>query len=347
MSPKLLPLSRLNDWLIAIKSSYRLFAPAPDADGVVAFREVADPATIALKPGVTTEPMKALFMPTSEVLFRYSYKGDHATIAESQVDTSPFVVFGARLCDTKAQAIVDALWDDREPDPYYRARREAGTVVAMICAEALPECFCEGIGQALSVPDGADVVMTPLGDRYLLEARSEKGEKLLSGAERLLQDATEDDVKGRDALVAQVAATMPQYGNMADVTERLQALYNDETFWRSRSRQCIGCGVCSYLCPTCTCFDVLDDAVGTSGYRYRCWDTCQFRGFCTEASGHDPKPEQWMKQRNRIGHKLWYSVERFGMVSCTGCGRCIKGCPGNLDISALIEEFSREKVASE
>ena len=347
MPPKLLPLSRLNDWLTAIKSSYRLFAPTPDADGVIAFREVDDPATVALKPGVTAEPMKALFMPASEVLFKYSFKGHRATVAETQVDTSPFVVFGARLCDAKAQAIVDALWADRDPDPYYQARRAAGTVVAMTCAEALPECFCESIGHALSVPEGADVVLTPLAGHYLLEAHSAKGENLLAATEHLLQDATEDGVNSREALVAKVAEGMPDYGDAVDVSGRLQALYNDETFWRSHSRQCIGCGVCSYTCPTCTCFDVLDDAVGTSGYRYRCWDTCQFRGFCTEASGHDPKPEQWMKQRNRIGHKLWYSVERFGMVSCVGCGRCVKGCPGNLDISTLIEEFSREKVASE
>jgi sulfhydrogenase subunit beta (sulfur reductase) len=347
MPAKLLPLARLNEWLTAIKSSYRLFAPAPDADGVVAFREVDDPSAIAVQAGVTAEPMKALFMPTSEVLFKYSYKGDRATVAVTEVDTSPFVVFGARLCDAKAQAIVDALWSDRDPDPYYQARRQAGTIVAMTCAEALPECFCESIAHALSAPEGADVVMTPLGDRYLLESLTDKGDKLLQATDNLLQDATEDDTAAREAFVVRVADAMPHYGNVANITERLQALYNDETFWRSHSRQCIGCGVCSYMCPTCTCFDVLDDAVGANGYRYRCWDTCQFRGFCTEASGHDPKPEQWMKQRNRIGHKLWYSVERFGMVSCVGCGRCIKGCPGNMDISGLIEEFSREKVASE
>jgi ferredoxin len=340
MPAKTLPLARLNEWLKAIQSNYRLFAPTADADGVVAFRPVDDPAAIVLAPGVTPEPMKSLFMPTSEVLFRYSYKGDKAVVAETEVDASPWVVFGARLCDAKAQAIVDVLWADREPDPYYKARRESATIVAMNCNEALPECFCESIVQALSAPEGADVVVTLLGDRYLLETHSEKGEALLQATAGLLQDTTEADIPAREEIVKRVGESQPRKVAVETVTEAIKAVYENAEFWKRLTRQCIGCGVCSFLCPTCTCFDVLDDAVGTSGYRYRCWDTCQFRSFCTEASGHDPKPEQWMKQRNRVGHKLWYSMERFGRISCTGCGRCIQGCPGNLDITKLVEEFS-------
>jgi len=119
--------------------------------------------------------------------------------------------------------------------------------------------------------------------------------------------------------------------------ERLQAVFKSKDFWLGLTQACIGCGVCTYECPTCTCFDVLDDAVMGHGYRYRCWDSCQFRHFCEEASGHDRRPFQWERQRQRVCHKLWYSVERFDEITCVGCGRCIRLCPVNIDISEIAQ----------
>jgi ferredoxin len=129
--------------------------------------------------------------------------------------------------------------------------------------------------------------------------------------------------------------------------ERLRAVFTNKDFWLGLTRACIGCGVCTYECPTCTCFDVLDDAVMGHGYRYRCWDSCQFRHFCEEASGHDRRPFQWERQRQRICHKLWYSVERFDEITCVGCGRCIRLCPVNIDISEVAQATLASEVPAE
>jgi Fe-S oxidoreductase len=43
-------------------------------------------------------------------------------------------------------------------------------------------------------------------------------------------------------------------------------------------------------------------------------------------------------------HKLAYYPERSGVVSCTGCGRCISECPVGIGIEEVILELAGVKV---
>jgi sulfhydrogenase subunit beta (sulfur reductase) len=179
------------------------------------------------------------------------------------------------------------------------------------------------------------VLMTPLGGgKCVVEGLTDKGEAALAAA-GVAQAYDGDAATVRAELAAKVGAMQTRRLEAEGVTEAIQAKFKDAAFWQQHTAACIGCGVCTFLCPTCTCFDVMDDAVAGVGYRFRCWDTCQFRQFCEEASGHDRRPQQWERQRQRISHKLWYSVERFGKLTCVGCGRCVKLCPVNIDIAEV------------
>ncbi|MDZ7838061.1 MAG: 4Fe-4S dicluster domain-containing protein [Actinomycetota bacterium] len=61
--------------------------------------------------------------------------------------------------------------------------------------------------------------------------------------------------------------------------------------WKEVSKKCIGCGACTFVCPTCYCFDIRDEKDNQQGKRYRCWDFCTSYLYTLEASGHNPRAE--------------------------------------------------------
>lgn len=346
MKPLLLPNPQLRSWLARVQADRILYAPVADAEGVLDWREVTDPAEIVLPPGVPDLPVKKLFFPNSETMLQYAYRGQNAAVAERLPVATPFAVFGVRPCDALAQQIADLTFLGDIPDPYYQARRDAGTIITVNCTEALPECFCASLNNCLAEAPGSDILLTPLGEDYLVEALTHKGEELLAATAGDLIEASEADLARKAEVAAATAAGQTRQIDMEGVTEMVRAAYGDEEFWKEHAAACVGCGVCTFLCPTCTCFDVRDDAISGRGQRLRCWDTCQFADFSKEASGHDARAQQWQKQRNRICHKFWYSVDRTGVLSCVGCGRCLRGCAGHSDIAATIEDLraaTREK----
>ena len=329
---------KLGEWLHQLAQDQLLVAPVRDEQGRVAFGPVTDPAQIALETGVVAEGPKRFFYPPSEEMFRYTGAGANVRVYERPEPDAPWVLFGLRICDAIALEYSDKFWSCDEGDPYYAKRRAAATIIAMNCDAVAAECFCESITKGLSNPRGMDVLVTPLSAKeYLVESFTTKGEAALTAAADLLHPATDDDVAARQALAAKTAALQKRSIDAASFPAAMQKVFKDQKFWKKHTAACIGCGVCTFMCPTCTCFDVMDDSVAGTGYRYRCWDTCQFRQFCEEASGHDRRPTQWERQRQRIAHKLWYSVDRFGDLSCVGCGRCIKLCPVNIDICEVAK----------
>ena len=200
----------------------------------------------------------------------------------------------------------------------------------MNCDAVAPECFCEFITRRLSNPRGMDLLVTPLSAKeYLVESFTEKGEAALEATEDLLH-------RGRATTTSRRARRWPRRSprsRSAASTLRasptaMQSVFKDEDFWQKHTAACIGCGVCTFLCPTCTCFDVMDDAVAGTGYRYRCWDTCQFRQFCEEASGHDRRPSSGSASASASPTSSGTRVDRFGELSCVGCGRCVQALPG-------------------
>jgi len=334
---------RLGEWLQKISDGKRLIAPMRDNQGRLVFDQVTDLAQIVNEPGIVPEGVKRWFYPPSEEMFRYTGAGPKVRVYERPEDGSEQVIFGARPCDAAALDYSARFWDSDQGDPYYARKRAATLVVALNCETAEPECFCESISCALSNPRGMDLLVTRLSDKeYLVESFSEKGETVLNSTKDMMDAAEDDAVEARQALADKVGQQQKRHIPAESITQAIQGVFKDEAFWRKHTAACIGCGVCTFLCPTCTCFDVMDDAVGGTGFRYRCWDTCQFRQFCEEASGHDRRAQQWQRQRQRVAHKLWYSVDRFQELTCVGCGRCVRQCPVNIDICEIASDAAAQ-----
>jgi ferredoxin len=169
----------------------------------------------------------------------------------------------------------------------------------------------------------------------LLRAVTEKGEALLESVEGLLVEAGEEDLRARDRVVTEATDRMRSEVPVEGLKAKLDGMF-DHAVWEEISRKCLGCGACTYLCPTCHCFDITDEAVEVEGQRVRTWDSCMFPLFTLHASGHNPRTSGKERMRQRMMHKFSYTVDNWGATFCVGCGRCVRSCPVNLDIREVI-----------
>jgi sulfhydrogenase subunit beta (sulfur reductase) len=304
-----------------------VYAPVRQGD-FAQFQPLSDPAQADLDFAINTRyPPKSLFLPQSEVMFRVKDGGFESTEDD---EVSSRVILGMRACDARALQLLDGVFlaEDYQ-DPYWAKKREQTTLVVLGCADPCETCFCTTVGTGPFDERGADVVLTEVGDSYVAEVCTPKGQDLFD----CLPDASRAQVKA--ALKVQSAAKdkMHKPFEPEGVQDKLYGLFKSD-FWLGVQESCLGCGVCTFLCPTCYCFDIVDEALRNE--RVRNWDTCMFRIYSQEASGHNPRPTKTERTRQRVMHKYAYFVELYKEIGCTGCGRCVRYCPVNLDIRQII-----------
>jgi ferredoxin len=140
-----------------------------------------------------------------------------------------------------------------------------------------------------------------------------------------------DPEADKAAVMAAAEAGLTRTERLTGVGEGLRQGFAAE-HWQQLGLPCLGCGACAFTCPTCHCFDIIDRGDPEQGERLKIWDCCAFKTFTVHASGHNPRPTQTTRLRQRIMHKLSYFPERFGRVMCVGCGRCLRACPAGQDI---------------
>ena len=274
--------------------------------------------------------IKEFFFPRSETICTYRHEGKELIVSDTEPPIQEQIIFGARPCDAASLPILDKVfaWDFH--DRFYQRRRELTTVVSLACQEADKHCFCTSVGLAPDTHSGADAMLLPIGtDSFEVRIVTEKGAALFRGR------IEESDKTGKSAPPPSIKFDAPQIGNY------LRTHFADPMF-DPTSLRCVGCGVCTYVCPTCHCFDIVDEGGANKGKRVKNWDTCQCGMFTLHASGHNPRPEQSARQRNRIQHKFRMYPEKFGMILCTGCGNCTRLCPASLGIATVLESIDRE-----
>ncbi|MGI6096548.1 MAG: 4Fe-4S dicluster domain-containing protein [Dethiobacteria bacterium] len=283
----------------------------------------------------STIPPKSIFFQQTEVYLQYTTEEDGLKFEEI-TPQGPAVLFGVRPCDLKGIQLLDNVFLQEPEDSLYKQRRLETTIVALTCTKPDSSCFCTLFDIDPGAAPGADLLATDLGEEFVFTAQSEKGESLLEAIATLLEDA-EADSKAVEEVRRQAKAAVPTHGlDVEGLKEKLDSMF-DDPIWGTFYRRCLGCGTCTYLCPTCHCFDIQDHTRGEEGLRFRCWDSCMFGEFTLMASGHNPRPTQKERVRNRFLHKLNYYPKNFESYACVGCGRCVRKCPVNLDMIEVIK----------
>lgn len=330
------------EWIKALeglKDTYRVFVPVKDGD-FHSFKAMGDGEADFDYVNTRLSP-KALVYPQSEGMFEYSLDEsdpDVNVVKELPKDYSLQAIVGIRPCDAHAFLIVKPNFDNPEyRDPWWVQHFESTTFVGYGCVEPYETCFCTQVGGGPFSEKGLDVILYPVKETYLARALTEKGEAFLKKAEG---GRTADDSVVKEA--NDVAAAAREKITSKVSTDRLSKKTINELFdapfWEEVGFACINCGTCTYICPTCWCFDIQDETTGNQGDRIRNWDSCMFPLFTLHGSGHNPRDNKPQRVRQRFMHKLKYYVDKYkDGIQCSGCGRCIRQCPVNIDIRHVCE----------
>jgi len=333
------------DTLKAARESFRIFVPVREGD-FHNFRPLEEGTIPNFNFFNTRLSPKHIIYPQSERMFECvngPEDPEKGVLKETPKDYSPQAIVGIRPCDAQAFQIVKRNFDNTEyRDPWWVKRFQSTVLVGLGCNAPCPTCFCTSVGGGPFHEEYLDAILYDLGDRYLARGLTEKGGEFISkmnGGE----SADENTMKEAEDLAAaageKVVARLPsdKMGSK-DVTE----LFNSP-FWEEAAFSCINCGTCTFLCPTCWCFDIQDEVCGIQVDRIRNWDTCMSPLFTLEGSGHNPREKKFQRVRQRFMHKLKYYPDKYKSgVQCSGCGRCVRYCPVNIDIrniAGLMNEY--------
>ena len=326
---KKLPLSKLSELFAAISAGQKLYIPA-DNKGQAQFLPYAEGMEMT-KVLNTVRSAKDLFFPQMENIVGFQVSGKEIQVVDIREEAEPFVVFGVRACDARSFEILDRVFLSDPVDTFYQARREHGTVVTMACGAPEETCFCSVFGIDATEP-GGDVSAWMDGEALYLRANTEKGEALL-GSLAMLEDGGDAQVEAVQAAARQILDRLPLKN--LDLTgfdgEHLMERFNAPE-WAELSQSCLGCGTCTFVCPTCQCYDIKDFDTGHGVERFRCWDSCMYSDFTMMAHGTN-RPTQLERFRQRFMHKLvYFPSNNDGIYGCVGCGRCLAKCPISMNI---------------
>lgn len=318
-------------WIDAGKS---VFGPTRVKEGLVLTQRLASADKLALtgfvRPG---NSIKEAVFPRHETLYSYRFVGKQIELTDAPLPEMEQVVIGSRPCDAAALSALDAVFNWDFPDVFYNHRRNKTTIVTLACSTHDEHCFCTTVGLAPDDPRGSDVLLLPIDETaYEVRCLTEKGKRLFDAATQ------PSDKTGK-------AAAGPAKAFDAQAVESFLADGFEDPAWHEAARRCLGCGACAYGCPTCHCFDIVDEGNAAGGVRARNWDACQFSLFTLHASGHNPRANQGQRARQRILHKFKIYPDKFGQTLCTGCGNCTRNCPVGLGVLPVLTTIQRQTAS--
>ncbi|MBE5753669.1 MAG: 4Fe-4S ferredoxin [Clostridiales bacterium] len=336
---------KLNALYAKISETMGLFIPVKKA-GEVNYAVWSEGKEVSLETLKTVKSPKNMFFPQTENMMKFKTEGKEIEVEDLRVDykeVKEFVLFGVKACDFKAMEVLDKVFLADPVDTYYKSRREATTVVTLACSRPEESCFCSAFGIDATAPQGDVTVWLDENNLYW-QANTEQGEKLTEKVSDLFENGGEEDVKAQQAKTKEILAKLP-FATL-DLSrfkpENLNELFNAPE-WESMSEACLGCGTCTFVCPTCQCFDIRDFKTNDGILRYRCWDSCMYSDFTLMAHGNS-RTTQMQRFRQRFMHKLvYYPSQNDGLYSCVGCGRCVNKCPQRLNIVKVINTLGGKK----
>ena len=335
-------LDNLQALFAKIAENAKLYMPIDNTDGTASYSEWSEGKEWSNALNTNKSP-KDFFFPQTEDLMRFKTEGKSIEVIDVRGEVEDFVVFGVRACDVKSFDILDRVFLTEPRDSFYAMKREKGIIVSVACSKPAETCFCKAFGIDAAAPAG-DISAWKSEDALYLQANTEKGSKLLESLEELTEACDDAAVSEQKEKITKIMNKLP----LKDLTTegfgggKTQELFNDPA-WDELSATCLGCGTCTFVCPTCQCYDIKDFNTGNGVIRYRCWDSCMYSEFTRMAHGNN-RLTQKERFRQRFMHKLvYYPENNEGMFSCVGCGRCLARCPISMNIVKVMKKIGGKK----
>lgn len=337
-----LPETKLDEFFTLLKETRDVYLPVDNSVGKAEYKKWEEGVKLSNALN-TVRSAKDFFFPQTENIADFKMDGKNIEIFDTREECKDFVIFGAKACDVASFTVLDNVFLAEPVDTYYKNRREHSLVISLACSKPAATCFCSLFDIDATAPLG-DIRSYKVEDKFYFEGVSEKGKALLEEMKDLFTDEDSAIVEKQKEETKKVLENLPfSKLNMSNFKEEnLVELFNREE-WKDLSEACLGCGTCTFVCPTCQCFDIKDFDTGHGIKRFRCWDSCMYSDF-TKMAAENPRHTQVERFRQRFMHKLvYYPAQNKGTFGCVGCGRCLASCPVSMNIVKVVKKLGERE----
>jgi ferredoxin len=325
-------LKKLSEELL--KQSWNVISASEDGKGYQKVNS-ADKVLLNSKAAPTKISFKEYFFPKSETLFYFKQNQSDVELTDPRSADTKTIIFGAKPCDAASLPALEKVFNWDYHDEFFNKRRENTIIIGLSCSYSDEYCFCNSVGLSQTSEKGSDIFLTDQNDgSYIAKAVTTKGNDFIASFRNFFQPGSTESPKSNTTEQARKF----DYQNIKSWLDK----NFENSFWNNAGELCMGCAQCAFVCPTCHCFDIVDENCELNcGRRAKNWDSCQFTIFTKHASGHNPRDNQNKRYRQRVMHKFKYYNDKFEEILCTGCGRCSRGCEAGIDIAGILEDIDQ------
>ena len=324
----------LFDLFARLAEKSRVFVPY-SYDGKFHFGEFDPSKESAVELGGVrqSEPFKSFLNPVREKVM-----GNEKNV------TRPVIVAGVKACDLSSLILQDHVFlkGDCE-DPFYAFHRNNTLIISCDCTYAKETCFCVAMGGKPYPEKDFDLNLSSQDGFFVVEVGSDKGRAIVDSYKTFFKYYKNRDISGRDNIREKVSLQIKDFikkretPDTAAISGNVKKNYDNLPLWQDAASTCVECGACNLACPTCHCFLLFDDGPRNKSIRGKVWDACLYKTFAKVAGNHNPRKHLYERMRNRFDKKFAFFPEVLHYFACTGCGRCIEACPGNIDIREVLK----------
>jgi len=261
-------------------------------------------------------------------------------------DVKPFAIFGLKDCDLRSIEILDKVFAEEEfKDPFYLRRRENMFIISSDCFDPGESCFCDCFDGQPFASSGFDLNVSQVRDGFVVEVGSEKGKEFIEKYSQLFTDVPEALLRGRDENRAQAQKQLEQNNAELRFDTPIKEIVEDSQdsdIFDEEAKNCVECQACTRICPTCHCFYLYDTKQKDYFAKMKMWDSCMRQAYAEVAGGANPRKVLGDRVKHRLMHKFVYFLDRYGIDMCVGCGRCVDGCAGEMNIRTVLEKLNEE-----
>ncbi len=250
------------------------------------------------------------------------------------------VIIGAPNCDIQGLKLLDEIYLDKDfNDAAYKERRDNTILISIDCFVKQEHCHCTSYGIKPWSDADSDLAVIRNSDLIVLRINTPRGKEFVNQLslvqvlkdENIISEIDKTNSKA-ESLLRESNIGLPDYKATGIIVKNAR-----DEIWRKYSARCVSCGACATICPTCSCFLLIDKP----GFeKIKQLDACQYPGFQRVAGGEDSLGELPSRFRNRYMCKYVWKPQKFSSVACTGCGRCIEACIGKINKNELFRELA-------